>query len=106
MKVRLAVALESIPQTGPRRREQWRHAMANGDAALLGLTTRSTSTTNVQRVPPTPDPNSFVGPGILANGVLVGWNSSAIGDGVVGRAAPGAAGVRGIVTPGTPPVAG
>jgi hypothetical protein len=80
--------------------------MANRDAALLGLTTRSTSTTNVQRVPPTPDPNSFVGPGISANGVLVGWNSSAIGDGVVGRAAPGAAGVRGIVTPGTPPVAG
>jgi hypothetical protein len=79
--------------------------MANGDAALVGLTTRSTSTTNVQRLPP-PDPDAFVGPGISANGVLVGWNSSAIGDGVVGRAAPGAAGVRGIVNPRTPPVAG
>ncbi len=80
--------------------------MANGDPARVGLTTRSTSNTNVQRVPPTPEPDNFVGPGIAANAVLVGWNSSASGDGVVGRAAPGAAGVRGIVNPGTPPVAG
>src|SRR5262245_38479036 len=79
--------------------------MPDGDAALVGLTTRGSASTIVQRLTP-PASGVFVGPAVPANAALVGWNSSASGNGVVGRGAPGLTGVTGIVNPGSPPVTG